>query len=168
MPYGWGCGGGFGTHNREFFVNILRLANQFARNGSGKDTPPPVAREEGAWLDSRRIPAALARRWDSILLLELPHVGYQGFDVVVRHVFCRAHQLLAVFVLEPFLDGLEGSIVLEVGLHLGVGVIFGAHLLAHLGFSFAVGPVALGARFLIVGLGVSRPQIGRASCRERV
>src|ERR1017187_287713 len=103
-----------------------------ASSGSSKSTPPSAARGEGALLNSRRIPAALARPRDWSLLLKLPHVGHETFDVVVRHVFGRLHDLFAVFIFVAFFDGLNGRVVLERVLHLGVGVVFSPVFLAHL------------------------------------
>src|ERR1017187_6253827 len=90
------------------------------------------------------------------LLLERPHVSDERLDVVVRHALGRLHEGLAVFVFQTFLDGLDRRVILQIGLHLGVGIILHAKFLAHLGLSLAVRAVAFGAVAFVVGFGVRR------------
>jgi len=70
-------------------------------------------------------------------------MGHQGLDVVVRQAFDWFHQSL-VILLESFFESLEGFIIFQVCLDLGVGIIFDTEFLSHLGLAFAISSVAFG------------------------
>ena len=91
-------------------VNIRWSIDWLLGNGRALGTPPPRGAGGGVLAKSVAFPAAFACAGGTArLLLELPHVGDQALDVVVGQAFGRAHQLLAVFVLEPSLMALKAA-----------------------------------------------------------
>src|SRR5664280_1646151 len=83
-----------------------------------------------------------------LLFLKTSNVGHQPLDLFVRESFRRFHHGLAFLVLDAFLDGLEGFVVLQLGLDFRIRVILDSEFLAHLGLAFAVRTVAFGAGLL--------------------
>ena len=79
-----------------------------------------------------------------LLLLELAHVGDEGLGLLIRDGRSGLHQDLGI-LLETFLDGLDTFLILEGGLHLGIGIVARLQQLAGLGLAFAVEAVALGS-----------------------
>ena len=99
------------------------------------------------------------------LFPQRPQVGNGSLDVVHRKLG-RLHQRLLIF-LQTVLDGLDGLIIRNGGLHSGIGIILAAKLRAHLGGAFAVVAVAFGAVVGINSLAVSGESSGGQGERER-
>ena len=70
-------------------------------------------------------------------------MGHQSLDVVVGQAVDGLHQGLVVF-LETFFESLEGFVIFQVSLDLGIGVIFDTEFLPHFGLAFSISSVAFG------------------------
>jgi len=84
-------------------------------------------------------------------------MGDQGLDFLVVELVGETLHYFFIAFLDAAFDGLDSCVVLELGLDIGAGVILASGLLAHLGITFAVFAVALGAIRRPVFFDIRRP-----------
>jgi hypothetical protein len=134
------------VHQREVVIPggyFLKLRMQ--------ETSPLMSSSEEPSIDFLFFVHQLRRFSLQGLLLEGAHIGDQTLDVIVAQALGGFHDNLVFFDFQAFFDRFGGVGVLQVSLYLGIGVIFDAELLAHLGLAFAIGAVAFGAVLFVKG-----------------
>src|ERR1019366_8140476 len=105
-----------------------------------------------------------AARTTTKLFLQTTDIGHERLHFIIGQSVKRLHQSFVLRGFQAGLDGLGGGVILEVGLHLGVGEILAAKFLAHLGVALALGAVTLDAKVVPVFLGLGT--LGRKGGRQ--